>query len=226
MGRRGLGVSTAQYRKMPHNPNGPSAGLWWYQPRPGSPSWAINDLTKNTQAVIDEYVRRASRGRTPEKDFKQHLQQWLHDLSREQKLTEWDKPRTKRYWTVDAYARANKLEPPTLMARVRKLEKIAKELFPERIPAEQKDVVLSEGTIAKIRARYVEIIETCFREGYPFDDHKRAVAIIVEKFGIKPFRVGQICKAEKENVKSKAPTADEQPTAAVPSSDFLDPFSS
>ena len=102
----------------------------------------------------------------------------LRELSRPQRIS----PRRERYWTIPAYASANKIHPKTLCKRLRELEKIAKKLLPNRVPQHRNCAPLTEEQKAVIRARFREI----------GDFHT-----VAGEFGIEAFRVGQLCRAEK-----------------------------
>jgi len=179
-------VPARQYSRMPHG-DGRAPSLWWYVRQP-DPTLADDTPMPESQCVMDTYLRRCARGRTLPKGFEDNLRRWLQDLSREVNLKEYGKPRTKRFWTIPAYAFANKLHSKTFCKRLRELEKIAKKLFPHRVPPGRVSVVLSEEKKQAIRQRVLEGTDI------------RAVAT---EFGIPPFRVGQLCSEEKATVLAK-----------------------
>lgn len=174
MGRRWLGVSTKDYQRMPHADGSPES-LWWY---------ARHD--RRADAVIEKYLANYARGVAfVPLDFRENLIRWLDDLTTIQNLREWGKQRTKRYWTIPNYARAYGIEPHTLMARMRALERIAIEMFPERAAVHgrfKKRARLSEDEIRQIR-------EKCWG-GEDFE-------AIAKEFKIPASQVGQICEADK-----------------------------
>ena len=131
-----------------------------------------------SQCVIDTYLRHCARGRTLPKGFEEKLVGWLQDVNRPQQIS----PRKKLYWTLPAYAAAHKLHPQTFCKRFREMEKIAKKLFPLRVPAHRVDVELSDEKKQAIRDRF-SVVQ---------DFHK-----VADEFGIEAFRVGQLCREEK-----------------------------
>ena len=129
MARKWLGVSGKKYQQMPHAET-PPASLWWYACEP-DPTWADDVPLPESQCVIETYLLQCKRGRALPTGFGKKLAQWLQDLSREPKIS----PHRKRYWTIPAYALAQKLPEKTLCKRLREMEKIAKRLFPQRVPS-------------------------------------------------------------------------------------------
>jgi len=110
--------------------------------------------------------------------FEAHLRSWLQELSRPQQIS----PRRHRYWTIPAYALAYKFHTKTFCKRFRELEKIAKKLFPGRVPQHRNHAPLTEETKHAIRSRFKAT----------GDFHA-----VAGEFGIEAFRVGQLCRAEK-----------------------------
>ncbi|MGD1080384.1 MAG: hypothetical protein ABR881_18850 [Candidatus Sulfotelmatobacter sp.] len=163
------------YWQMPHADQ-PPPSLWWYKRLP-APLLEDDVPDPESQCVVDSYIRRASRGRTLPDGFEKKLARWLQDLSREQQIS----PRKKAYWTIPAYAKWKKLPEKTLCKRFRELENVAKELFPLRVPASRKPVVLTDEQQQEIRKRCLE-----------GEDIQR----IAEEFRIGRFRVGQIGRKE------------------------------
>src|SRR5271169_4896312 len=150
MGRKGLGVSSAKYWKMPHVEGGPPRSLWWYRRQP-APAWADDIPTLESQKVIDEYLRQRARGRRLPSGFEANLARCLQDLSRPEKIS----PRRERYWSIPAYALAHDMEKATLMKRLRELERIAISLFPIHVPTHRKPrPPLTDKEKQSIRQRY------------------------------------------------------------------------
>lgn len=176
MGRNWLGVSNHKYHRMPHA-NSPPESLWWYTCQ-AAQAWADDIPTDDSLLVIGAYVQQCAKGRKLPDSFRATLLRWLQDLSREHKIS----PRRKRYWTIPAYALAHHLHPKTLCKRFRELEKIAIRLFPHRSPRHRRPVRLSEETKQAIRTRFLEVQD---------------FAAVAAEFGIEPFRVGQLCRAQK-----------------------------
>lgn len=171
-----LGVSSDQYVRMPHAET-PAESLWWYTCQPVE-AWADDQPAGDAEQVIQAYIKQCGRGRTLPRDFESQLRSWLQDLSRSQQVS----PRRRRYWTIPAYALAHKLRTKTFCKRFRELEKIAKKLFPGRVPQHRKRGPLTEETKCAIRSR--------FKATGDFD-------AVAREFGIQAFRVGQLCRAEK-----------------------------
>jgi hypothetical protein len=201
MARKWLGVSGKKYQQMPHAET-PPASLWWYACEP-DPTWADDVPLPESQCVIETYLLQCKRGRALPTGFGKKLAQWLQDLSREPKIS----PHRKRYWTIPAYALAQKLPEKTLCKRLREMEKIAKRLFPQRVPSNRQTVPLSEEKIQAIRERFIEVGDI------------RAVA---HHFGISPFRIGQICRVEKALIAGEEDTAttETKTSSAVPDLEY------
>jgi hypothetical protein len=163
-------IPPREYWRMPHaDERAPS--LWWA-------ALVDGELTPETECVIATYLRKYARGRAVPKNFKQNLWRWLYYLTQPEQVS----PRKKKYWTLPAYASANRLVERTFLKRFRELEKIAKELFPHRVPSDRVTERLSEETKQAIRNRVLDGMDI------------RAVA---SEFRIPPFRVGQLCREEK-----------------------------
>ena len=167
-----LGVSRRKYDRMPHAESRVKS-LWWYVCRS-----ADDEPTSDTERVIQAYVTQCGRGRAIPVDFEADLRSCLQELSLPQRIS----PRRRRYWTIPAYALAHRIHTRTLCKRFRELEKIAKNLFPERVPQHRNHAPLTEEQKAAIRARFKEI---------------RDFQAVASEFGIEAFRVGQLCRAEK-----------------------------
>lgn len=150
-------------------------GLWWYQ-------------RDDRQRVIDAYLDRRKRRRKPghcllAQDFRNHLSTWLEDLNLCQNLKAWGDPYTWRYWTVPAYALANRIEKGVLIRHLRELEELAKAMFPEDVPNSRRlRARLTEDDIRKIRQLYLE---------------GTAARAIATRFRIPSSRVGQLCREQK-----------------------------
>jgi predicted DNA-binding protein (UPF0251 family) len=200
MGRRWLGVSHRAYVRMPHAESWPDS-LWWYIRRPG-------ESTADRQNIINTYLERYARGAKVPDGFRDELVACLHDLSRIHTLTKWGKPRTKRYWTIPNYARANGIHPYTLMKRLRGLESIAKQMFPERAAAHGRfRQPLTQTEIDAIRLKYLEGVD---------------VEAIAKQFKITKAHVGLLCKTEKQLKRAFAPDTEvESPTGSF---DSEEPF--
>ncbi|MFI5117193.1 MAG: hypothetical protein ACHP8B_10915 [Terriglobales bacterium] len=180
---------------MPHSTDGPPPSLWWYK---RNPEYEGDDVpAASSQQVIDEYLRQCARGggSVPE----EHLRRWLQELSRPQKIS----PRRTRYWTLPAFALSHRLSKGTLMKRLRRLEEIAIQLFPDRVPSYRQRIPASEEQKEAIRKRFLEV------EG--------DIPTVASEFGLKPYRVGQICRAEKALL---APGPEPTAESPEPSSDI------
>jgi hypothetical protein len=157
---------------MPHAESWPES-LWWYVHYPGE-----------RKIVIDSYLAKYARGKKIPEDFHDELTTCLKDLSHIQNLKEWGKPRTNLYWTIPTYARAHRLNPFTLMKRLREMEKIAKEMYPARAEGRGRRIdPLTESEKAAIRRK-------CLK-GENIKD-------IAQKHNLTPAHVGQICRTEKQ----------------------------
>jgi len=163
-------VRGPEWERQPHVKDGPPPSLWWFA-RP------------DHRRVVDAYLQQCKRGRTLPDDFKEDLVMWLGDLSRIQNKKRWDQPRTYRYWSVPAYALAHKMEPAALMKRLREMEKLAAQLFPDNVPSSRKPRPrLTEDEVQKIRQRYLA-----------GEDCKK----LAKEFRLTPARVGLLCREEK-----------------------------
>ncbi len=165
------------WQRQPHVKNGPPVSLWWHR-RPAP----------DRHLVIDAYIDRCKLGRKhkdgplPE-DFKDDLIQWLAELSRLQNKKAWGQPRTLRYWSIPSYALAHEMEPAALMKRLRELEKIARQKFPDSVPSSRKvRAPLTEKEIQRIRQQYLAGV-----------DAKK----LADEFRITPSHVGRLCREEK-----------------------------
>src|SRR5579864_3468366 len=163
-------IRDKEWRQQPHIKEGPPASLWWYR-RP------------DRHLVIASYIAQCKKGRALPENLKDDIRQWLDDLSNLQNKGEWGKPRTFRYWDIPSYARAHDLEPPTLMKRLREMDKIAKRMFPDSIPPSRKDrVPLTEKEVKEIKKAYLDGTDA------------KELAV---RFDITAARVGQLCREEK-----------------------------
>lgn len=170
MGRRWLGVKKRDYVQMPHAESWPES-LWWFL-----------HYAADRKAVIDSYMEKYARGKKIPEGFRDELTTCLKDLGQIQTLKQWGKPRTKRYWTIPAYARAHRLRPFTLMKWLRELEKIAKGMYPDRAKAYgRRTKPLTENDKDKMR------LKCC--EGTDIQD-------IAKQFKITPAHAARICRAE------------------------------
>lgn len=191
--------------------------LWWYVRQP-DPTWADDTPMPESQCVIDTYIRHVKRGRSLPKGFEEDLRRWLQELNREQQIS----PRKKRYWTLPAYALAHRLvdgqsaksaEPPagpgvkTFLKRFREMERIAKELFPLRVPKSRTTKVLSEEKIEDMRKRVSDGAD---------------IKTVAREFRIPPFRVGQLCREEKAQVLDAREKAREQASAGESGSPIIE----
>jgi len=161
-----------KWKRVPHAASH-SEGLWWCQ-------FEWDDLAPDSRKVVDRYLGRAARARKNVNGFADQLLLCLKDLTTKQRIS----PRKSTYWTVDAYARHKGVKVSTLCSRLRKLEKIAIEMFPDRLPEFRKRR-LRELTLDEIWD-----IQFGFYEHGDFN-------IIAQKFGIPKWRVGQLVKDEK-----------------------------
>ncbi len=111
------------------------------------------------------------------------LVQWLSELSRMQNKKEWGQPRTFRYWSIPAYALAHNMKKASLMKRLRELEKIARQKFPDSVPSFRKArAPLTEKEIQEMREQYLAGV-----------DAKK----LAEQFRIPASYVGRLCHNEK-----------------------------
>jgi len=148
--------------------------------------------------VIGAYIEQVSRGKSVKKNFKDELLGWLRELSGPVKIS----PRREWYWTLPAYARAHELPDKTFCKRFREMEKIAKQLFPERVPSDRKPQPLTEELKRKIGSRYLQLkwrVRDTRKVNVEHDfariRHKITMAKLAAEFpNIEPFRLGQICQ--------------------------------
>ena len=157
-----------KYNRMPHGASR-SEGLWWCQ-------FEYDDLAPDSRKVFDRYRDGSVRCRP----IPNGLLECLRDLTTKQQISS----RKTAYWTVDAYARHKGLNISTLCSRLRKLEKIAFEILPDRVPEFRKRM-LRELTLDEIW----DIVFGFYEHG----DYN----IIAHKFGIPKWRIGQLIKDEK-----------------------------
>jgi hypothetical protein len=134
--------------------------------------------------IFDRYLQRRGKRGAKRVDFRETLEAWLLELTTKH---------GRKFWTAKGFAIAHRIKPYTFMARLRALEEVAKELYPGRVPVGRRDKPLTETTIAAIRADYL---------GADYTDRK-AVKKIAAKYGIGTFRVGQLCRKEKEQRKEE-----------------------
>jgi len=188
---RWLGVSEREYGRMPHAANR-LASLWWFEGY--GPLGSILTPKKEARQVIDAYLRQCVRGRTLSAGFEDELLMWLSDLYQPQNLARWGRPRTRRYWTLPAYAEAHGIAKGGFLKRFREMENIARELFPDRAVWHPKPLPLTEQDKERMRTRFREIVYE--RRDY-VDPIAAAIAGVAEEFQVPHFRVGQVCRAEK-----------------------------
>jgi hypothetical protein len=167
------------WRRMPTpHASGPPPSLWWYHPEPG-PKRADLKPDADSQQIIDEYLRRRARAGALVGLTEKELEDWLSELTRPHKVS----PRRKFYWTIPCFAVSKRINAATAMAWFRALEKVAKELFPDRVPYGRKPKQLTPEQIQEIRTEYLDTGK---------------VKTISFKYGIPAFRVGRLCQAEKK----------------------------
>jgi hypothetical protein len=163
-------VRDEEWMAQPHTKDGPPPSLWWYR-RP------------DRHRVIDAYIEKYKQGRKVPKDFKDDIRQWLEDLSKFQNMKAWGHPRTYRYWSLPSYALAHGMEKATLMKRLREMEQVAAQLFPDSVPSSRKPrPALTAEEKQEIRKRYLDG-EDC-----------KALA---QQFRIPSSQVGSLCREEK-----------------------------
>jgi hypothetical protein len=163
-------VRDDKWQRQPHVKDGPPPSLWWYR-RP------------DKRLVIDAYISKYRQGRSVPDGFKEDIVKWLEDLSALQNKKPWGQPRTLRYWAVPSYALAHKMEPATLMKRLREMENIAKQLFPDSVPSSRKTrAALTEAEKKEIRQLYLDGMDA------------KALA---QRFHIAASKVGHLCREQK-----------------------------
>jgi hypothetical protein len=158
-------------QRKPHVRSYPT-GLWWYR------SLSLEESACVRQVYLQQ---RGSRDvKISPRDFPEKLELWLSDLTTNQVAV--GRP---QFWTLKGYALAHKINPQTFMAWFRKLEAVAKRLYPDRVPpGRHNKPPLSDDKIRIIRNEYLatgKILE------------------IAKRHHIDPWRVGQICRAEKQS---------------------------
>lgn len=222
-----LGVSKAEFKRMPHAETRPRS-LWWYSCQ-RVPDGMDDVPTADSLAVIDGYLKRAARGRALPEGFRADLLRWLQDLTREHPIQ--PGARRKRYWTIPSYELAHWIRPKTLCKRFREMEKVAKKLFPERVPTYRNTAPLTEETKKAVRTYYIEICQQARHIDEVVEDerskplselkpglvwysdlHKAAIGTIAQEFGIPAYRVGQLCSAERQFLsENEAPHDNQEP---------------
>jgi len=187
------------YERSPHAES-PPASLWWF--RPGS---------SKSRKVVRQYLKQVARGRTVNKTLKADLYRWLGELAEPVRVSK----RRKKYWTLPAYALAHGLNRSTFLKQFREMAAIAANLYPRRVPDEQRRIT------AKLRrdviARYHEIILLVRNGGrrggaltdifneikhnspvdYDFPNpHNVAIRALSLEFSLTLSRIGLICSKE------------------------------
>jgi len=178
-------IRNRDWARQPHVKENAPSSLWWFR-RP------------DRHRVVDAYLVRYSRGRALPDGFKDDVLRWLSDLNSLQNKKAWGQPKTFRYWSVPAYAVASGMKPAALMKRLRELEKVAKQLFPDSVPSSRKQrSSLNENEQQEIRKQYLA------------GEDARELA---KKFRITPSQVGHLCRkerairdAEREEAQSATP---------------------
>jgi hypothetical protein len=179
----------------PHASSHPPS-LWWYKKLAPEDSrfvlltyleWRVyqshkvraGSTSERWEAVCRALEVRAADGKVPH-DFVRKLHLWISEL-----LTNQGTKTKPVYWTLDGYAIAHKITKTKhpFLAWFRTLEKIAKELYPDRVPFGRRDKPLSEEETKAIRLEY----------GQTGDATE-----IAARHGIEDWRVGQICQVEKQ----------------------------
>jgi hypothetical protein len=160
---------------------------------------------KDIERVLDIYVRQVARGRAVDKkQLKKDLRKWIQELVEPLVISRcWRGKGYLRYWMLPYYAKVHGLQPYTFMKRFREMEKIAKRLFPKRVPSRREPEPVSEELKCKIRDRYLRLKWDIHgnRKSYDNEDayqrfrHRLAMKRLMKKFStIPPFRLGQICR--------------------------------
>ena len=158
-------------QRKPHARFYPS-GLWWYRSLSREESACVRQAYLQQRGARDVKIR--------PRDFPEKLELWLSDLTTNQVTV--GRP---QYWTLKGYALAHKINPQTFMAWFRRMEAVAKRLYPERVPPGRRDKPpLSDDKIRMIRNEYLATGK---------------VLKIARRHQIDPWRVGQICRAEKQS---------------------------
>jgi hypothetical protein len=143
-------------------------------------------------------------------NFSENLHLWLQELTRPDPAT----GNKRGYWTLEGYALVHKMNPHPFYAWFRAMEKVAKELYPDRVPIGRRNKPpLPEGAIQAIRAEYLQA---------DYSD-KEVVQKIAEKHGIEPFRVGQLCRNEKHRRREEMERAQAEHDAANPTQSEPEP---
>jgi hypothetical protein len=158
-------------QRKPHAHSNPT-GLWWYR------SLSREESARVRQRYLQQ--RGARDVKILPRDFPEKLALWLSELTTNQVTV--GRP---QFWTLKGYALAHKINPNTFMAWFRKLEGVAKKLYPELVPPGRRDKPpISDDKIRIIRNEYLTTGK---------------VLKIAKRHEIDPWRVGQICRAEKQN---------------------------
>lgn len=141
---------------------------------------------------------------TVPKEFPASLERWLADLTMPAPAKKHE------YWTLEGYAAAHKIKPiDPFYAWLRALEKVAKELYPLRVPPGRHDSApLTDEQKQAIRAEYLET------------GNAREIAA---RYQIEPFLVGQLCRKEKAQ-RSAQSESQETVTPPILEPDDLDPY--
>ena len=156
-------------QRKPHAPSYPT-GLWWYR------SLSLEESACVRREYLQE--RGVRNAKIFPRDFPERLELWLLELTTNQ-ITE-GRP---QFWTLKGYALAHNINPNTFVAWFRKLEGVAKKLYPDRVPPGRRDKPpLTDDKIRIIREEYIATGK---------------ILQIARRHAIDPWRVGQICRAEK-----------------------------
>jgi hypothetical protein len=130
--------------------------------------------------VVDAYLKQYSQGRTVVEGFREEILRCLHDLGNGLYLKAWGRPRTWRYWSIPSYAATHGIKGHTLMKRLRELEKVAINLFPDSIPSDRLPrKPLSTQEIDELRGMYSRGISA------------KEIAL---SYSIAPSKVGLLCR--------------------------------
>jgi hypothetical protein len=167
---------------------------------PSSLWWCDGDMQER---VITVYLQQVARGRAvDQKQLKKDLLGWIQELEERLDVKLYGK-RYWRYWMLPHFAKVHGLHPYTFMKRFRMLEKIAKRLFPERVPDDRKAQPVTEELKSRIRRRYLQLkLRVHGYRNAPFTEdetrtfrHKAAMKMLINEVPeIPPFRLGQICR--------------------------------
>jgi hypothetical protein len=190
--------------KMQYSLNQPR-GLWWWDELDIRRRWDDPEdprTQKRRERVVNAYVRQVARGRAvDQKQLKKDLLKWIQELVEPLEIYRG----YEHYWMLPYYAKVHGLHPYTFMKRFREMEKIAKRLFPERVPYDLKAKPVTEELKHEIRDRYLQLKwdihfsrKQCENEdAYQTFRHKEAIKRLMKEFEfrlIPLFRLGQICR--------------------------------